>query len=144
MWLSWRRVVAPVAALALAGVAVTWIAPGHRSQARAARTAAAPATAPLDPLTPGEIRSAITIVQMSGRAPRGALFPIVTLQEPPKAEVLAWKPGQPFSRRAYLQVFQPARNELFDGIVDLRSGSVTSWTPRPGEEPAVPYSDYGT
>ena len=64
----------------------------------------------------------------------------MALLEPPKADVLAWQPGQPFSRKATLNVYDRDANVVNEVVVDLRSHSVESWAPRPGVEPAV----YGT
>jgi Cu2+-containing amine oxidase len=52
-----------------------------------------PAAHPLDPLTAGEIDAAVAILKTAGKLPEGAFFPILVLREPPKAEVLAWKPA---------------------------------------------------
>ena len=54
------------------------------------------AKAPLDPLTSEEIATAFQVIEESRDLPATSFFPIVSLQEPPKAEVLSWSPGRPF------------------------------------------------
>lgn len=55
---------------------------------------------PLDPLSRIEIVRAVRVIGDSGHANRETRVSLVTLAEPDKAEVLAWKPGMPLSRRA--------------------------------------------
>ena len=69
-------------------------------------TAAQPS--PVDGLTATEIRDAMTVVEADPRTAQGAFFPLVTLNEPPKAEVLAWTPGATFRREALVQVYARA------------------------------------
>jgi primary-amine oxidase len=107
----------------------------------AKRVAAAPA-APLDPLTADELAEAKAIAEASSRFPDGGVFPTVTLDEPPKAEVNAWSPGQPFRREALLNVYDRPGNGLYEVVVDLRAHRVLSWLQRPGAEPPVFISEY--
>src|SRR5580765_7431313 len=48
---------------------------------------------PLDPLTPDEIRAAARIARMDARLSQ-AKFASILLNEPAKAQVNAWRPGQ--------------------------------------------------
>ena len=50
-------------------------------------------SSPVDPLGEAEIRQAVRVVESAPQFTPGAFFPLVTLHEPPKAEVLAWGPG---------------------------------------------------
>ncbi len=99
---------------------------------------------PLDPLAGSEIRTAIRAIERSASFPTGAFFPLVTLKEPPKSELLAWSPGRPFGREAFANVYDPAGNRLFEAVVDLRAtpARVVSFTPRPGAQPAVYAIEY--
>ena len=58
--------------------------------------AAAAANHPLDPLTSAEIATAVRLVRAQPDLAGGGelLFPTVTLHEPSKAEVRAFKPGR--------------------------------------------------
>jgi Cu2+-containing amine oxidase len=76
---------------------------------------------PLDPLTAAEIRTTLEVIEASNKYPAGAIFPIVTLKEPPKAELLAWDPGEPFRREAFANVYNRGANRLFEAVVDLKT-----------------------
>jgi primary-amine oxidase len=114
-----------------AGLALLVLAPAARA-----------ADAPLDPLSGPEIRTAIKAIEASTSFQAGAFFPIVTLKEPPKAAVLAWSPGKPFTREAFANVYEPKSNRLWEAVVDLKASParVTSFTRKTGVQPAV----YGT
>jgi primary-amine oxidase len=95
---------------------------------------------PLDALTAAEIEATVAILRAAGHAPEGSDLPVLTLREPPKADVLAWRPGQPFTREADVVVAGPAG--VFEAIVDLRAARVRSWTARPGVQPRLTSTDF--
>jgi primary-amine oxidase len=92
---------------------------------------------PLDPLSRAEIQRAVTILRSQRPVPADALFPLVALKEPPKAEVLAYTAGTSFRREAALVVLDRAGGRTWEAVVDLRAGSVASMTERPGVQPAI-------
>ena len=56
----------------------------------------APTTAhPLEAMTADEIRTAVSVVRESGRLDEGVLFAAVTLDEPGRASLAAYRPGDP-------------------------------------------------
>ena len=65
------------------------------------------ATHPLDPLTTDEIRTAVAVARGDARLATAA-FHLVTLEEPSKADVLAWLPGDTLVRLSRLQAMTPA------------------------------------
>src|SRR3954452_9295386 len=110
----------------------------------AAPAARAAATAPEDPLDGQEIRTAIKTIESASSFPAGAFFPIVTLKEPKKADLLAWSPGKPFAREAFANVYEPVSNKTYEAVVDLRTNKVTSFTQKTGVQPAVYATEYKT
>jgi Cu2+-containing amine oxidase len=56
-------------------------------------------------------------MQASGHADAKTRYPFITLHEPPKDEVLQWKPGQSFRREALAVVKQGPRT--FEAVVDV-------------------------
>jgi primary-amine oxidase len=108
----------------------------------ACATAANAARGPLDPLTRGEITRTFRVIERSRDLPATAFFPIVSLREPPKAEVLRWAPGDSFRREAFAQVYDRATNRLFEAVVDLRTQRLRSFVERPGAQPAVFGDEY--
>jgi primary-amine oxidase len=96
---------------------------------------------PLDPLGKDEIAVASQILKESGKAPAGARFPTIVLNEPPKAEVLSYKPGDAFRREAFVVAYDRANNKTFEGVVDLRAKSVKSWREVAGAQPGFMIED---
>jgi primary-amine oxidase len=87
-----------------------------------------PALHPLDPLTLEELRRAGDILRRAKGLGETARFPYLMLNEPPKAEVLAHRPGQPFRREAYALVLDRLSEETHEAIVDLATNTLLSWT----------------
>lgn len=94
-------------------------------------------THPLDPLTPAEIAEIAAILQADGRVQASHQFPDISLREPPKTEVLAWRPGLPFRREAMALVLDLPANRLHEVLVDLRARRVLSWRHIPGSQPLM-------
>jgi primary-amine oxidase len=97
---------------------------------------------PLEPLTAVEISSAVATVKAAKGLRDGIFFPYVALNEPPKTEVLAWKPGADIRREAFLVVFDREANSMSEAVVDLKNNALVSWTPRPGVQPNVMLSEF--
>jgi len=83
-------------------------------------------TYPLDPLTAGEMRKVVEILKSSGTTSGKDLFNVINLKEPPKKEVLAYKPGQPFRREAFTSFYDYAKEGMTEAVVDLNAGKVIS------------------
>jgi primary-amine oxidase len=98
------------------GIAVALTATALSAQASTAPTD------PLDALTPAEIDRTVALLNAGKYATPDSRYPIITLLESPKATVLAWKPGQPFDRRARATFLNGDR--LFEAHVNLTSGTV--------------------
>src|SRR4029077_3773232 len=59
---------------------------------------------PLDGLTAPEYWTSYEVLKASGKVNSKTRYTLVQLQEPPKEEVLAWKPGQPMRRQSRVVV----------------------------------------
>ncbi|HSF96576.1 MAG TPA: hypothetical protein VLA52_16240 [Thermohalobaculum sp.] len=90
---------------------------------------------PLDPLTAEEVTEAIEVIAASGRVNRTTRAAGLTLAEPDKAEVLAWRPGDAMRRRA-LAVLRIS-GETYEAVVDLDRGEIARWTHIRGAQPAI-------
>ncbi len=97
--------------------------------------AAAQLRHPLDGLTAQEHWSVFEELKASGKVNSTARFSGVTLREPPKAEVLGWKPGQPFRREAAAIIRQGKKT--YEAIVDVSSQKEISWKEIAGVQPAL-------
>src|SRR5580658_9070875 len=88
---------------------------------------------PLDGLTASEIWTAYEVLQASHKVDADTRFPMVQLHEPPKEEVLSWKPGQALRREAFLIVRQGP--QTFEAVVDVNGKKLVSWTAMKGVQP---------
>jgi primary-amine oxidase len=134
-----------LAAVAIVLLGVGALVAGATSVYESERASAAPAvgpTAPLSPLSVAEIDDAVALVEAHNRFPNGGFFPLVTLNEPPKTEVLAWDPGEPFRREAFANVYDRDANRTWEVVVDLRQSRVLSFTEVHGVQPAVYISEF--
>jgi primary-amine oxidase len=103
--------------------------------------AAGPALAqthPMDALTPTEIRAATAILKADPRT-KDATYQLITLKEPAKADVLAWKPGAPLHRMA--RVTAVAGTKLLEADIDLANKSITGIAERTGVEAPLTISE---
>ena len=94
---------------------------------------------PLDPLTADEIRVAAQVARTDARFAR-AQFASILLDEPAKADVIAWRPGTTLARQARLVVMTPA--SVFEVVTDLTARRLVSATERKGVEPPVMMSEF--
>jgi len=86
--------------------------------------AAGAAQHPMDPLDENEIITAASVLLGAGAARPGAIFQGIDLAEPPKAQVLAFQPGDPIPRAA--TVFFRQDGQSFKTRVDLLAGTFTA------------------
>ena len=96
---------------------------------------------PLDPLSKEEIAAASKLLKESGKLPANARFQTIVLNEPPKAEVYAFKPGDTFRREAFFVAYDRANNKTFDGVADIRNQRVVSVREVPGAQPSIMLDD---
>lgn len=90
---------------------------------------------PMDALTPTEITRVVQILSDAGYASKATRYPAITLQEMPKAEVLAWTPGAPLQRKAF--VISRESGETSESILDIDAGKVLSHALISGAEPMI-------
>ncbi len=90
---------------------------------------------PLDGLSEEEYTAAVTILETEKHLDEATRFPLITLDDPPKSEVLAWKMGEAVRRRALVIVKQ--RSRTHEAVVDLGARKVVSWREAKGVQPGV-------
>ena len=103
---------------------------------------AAPTKHPLDPLTASEYVATVELLREEGYVDYATLYPLITLEEPAKADVLRWQPGDAITRRAFLIVKKGA--DTFEAVVDISRGAVASWQRVEGVEPNILLSEEWT
>ncbi len=94
---------------------------------------------PLDPLTPDEYSTVVAALSDEAFLGPTGLYPLITLQEPPKEDVLNWRRGDPVRRQAF--VIAKTRQRTFEAVVDVSNGSVLSWEEMEGVEPSILLSE---
>src|SRR6186713_1868578 len=103
--------------IALAGIVFTVLDGQHLARASNSH--------PMDPLTTEEISVVTRTLAEENLVEATDLYSLITLEEPPKEDVLKWKPGDPVQRLAFAIVKKGP--ETFEAIVDTIQGKVLSW-----------------
>jgi primary-amine oxidase len=85
---------------------------------------------PLDGLSGAEHWAARDVLVAAGKVDSTTRVPYVGLHEPPKAEVLAWKPGTAFRREALVHLVTGDMG--YEAVVDLVGKKLLRWEPVPG------------
>jgi primary-amine oxidase len=106
-----------VVVIALAGILLTVLDGQHLASAANSH--------PLDPLTAEELSTVTQTLAKENLVAATDLYSLITLEEPPKEDVLKWKPGDPVPRLAFAIVKKGP--ETFEAIVDTIRGKVLSW-----------------
>jgi primary-amine oxidase len=97
---------------------------------------------PLDPLTAVEIEAAAEILRDSGQVPGTVRFVAVSLDEPPKEQVLSLADGADIERRAFLVLREPAERKTLEAVVSLSQGRVVSLDHIPDAQVALTEEDF--
>ena len=92
-------------------------------------------THPMDALTIPEVLAAVDALKTAGVADDNTRYPMIRLKEAPKSEVLAWQPGQAFSRTAFVIMRQGGVTS--EAEIDLAQGQVMSHEEIPGVQPNI-------
>ena len=94
---------------------------------------------PLDALAPSEYAAVARLVAAKLGAEQKALYPLIELIEPPKADVLRWRKGDPITRRA--RAYVRSRLANFVATVDLSADRIEGWSPATGE-PMILFEEF--
>ncbi|MEO0408341.1 MAG: tyramine oxidase, partial [Cyanobacteria bacterium P01_A01_bin.135] len=97
---------------------------------------------PLEPLTPTEIETAVATLRNAQSLGDSFRFATVTLREPAKETVLAFQPGDPVQRQAFLILLDNATGKTYEADVDLGSRTVTRWEHIPGVQPSIMLDEF--
>jgi primary-amine oxidase len=90
-------------------------------------------THPLDGLSAAEYWSVFEGLKASGKTDAKTRYAGITLHEPPKSEVLRWKPGQACRREALAVVKQGRKT--YEAVVDAVDRKIVSWKELKDVEP---------
>ena len=107
----------------------------------AAAIPAAAANHPLDQLSYQEVWRALEILRDAGRLDAETTFSQLTLSEPAKNVVRAWREGDEPPRAAYALVRHG--DNTFEATVDLAAGEVSAWTELTSVQPNWSLGEFG-
>ena len=97
---------------------------------------------PLDPLTAAEITIAIATVKQAKSLSDRVRFMAVSLQEPPKQEVLAYSVGDSITRQAFMVLLDNATGYTYEAIVSITDQTVLSWQHIPSAQPGFVLDEF--
>jgi primary-amine oxidase len=98
-------------------------------------------THPLDPLSVGELRAAVSLLRTEYGVGEAHRIVTVTLAEPAKNAVKRFRPGEAVEREALAVVYEPRTGETHEAVLSLTSSTVISWRLVPDVEPPVILSE---
>jgi len=85
-------------------------------------------THPLDPLNENEIRDVKKLLLSENKIDTASYrFFIINLKEPPKSEILTYKPGDSFRREALAVLYDWSSGKTFEAVVDLVAKKIKSF-----------------
>ena len=96
---------------------------------------------PLDPLSADELRVAVELLRAECELGDDHRIVSVTLDEPPKADVLAFDPQRPTERDAFAVTYDPVAGRVQEAVLSLTSRKVRSRREVPGAQPPVILSE---
>ncbi len=96
---------------------------------------------PLDALRADEITAAVAAVRESGKLAEGALFSMVTLDEPTRRAVADHRPGDPVERRVRLVIVPGPGATVIEALVELSGGRIIEWAEQESVRPALLFDD---
>ena len=99
-------------------------------------TVAPAASHPLDPLAADEIRTAVAVVRKAQDLGDETRFPLITLREPDKGAVIAFRDGDPLDRDAFIVVLDRS-GATYEAVVSVTDKQVRSWRLVPGVQPSL-------
>ncbi|MCH8086693.1 MAG: primary-amine oxidase [Chloroflexi bacterium] len=97
---------------------------------------------PLDPLTPDEIEDAVEILRADRSLGKRVRFETVVLNEPPKAQVLRYKDGDPIQREAFIALLDNDTGSVYEAVVSITGSTVKSWEHIPGVQPKIMLDEF--
>jgi primary-amine oxidase len=94
---------------------------------------------PLDPLSREEIDAAVAILRDAHHLSESTRVPLLSLKEPPKAEILA---GRIPPRQAFAVLYERASKQTFEAVIDLAARRMVSWREVKGVQPPLMLEDF--
>ena len=97
---------------------------------------------PLEPLDADEFRQTAGVLRRDSGVTESCRFASIELAEPPKAEVRAWRTGDPIRRMSFAVLWNRADNKTYEATVDLAGDRVLSFEHVEGVCPNFTVDEY--
>ncbi|MBJ7599061.1 primary-amine oxidase [Candidatus Nephthysia bennettiae] len=97
---------------------------------------------PLDPLSAEEIETAASTLRSERELDGGVRFVYISLKEPAKEVVLAFRPGDTVERQASVLLRDKTRRTTYEAVVSVTRRAVTSWREVPGMQPPIMFEEF--
>ncbi|RGE18760.1 primary-amine oxidase [Leucobacter sp. wl10] len=97
---------------------------------------------PLDSLTADELSATSALLAAERGVDDSWRYASIILREPPKAEVKAWRAGDPIVRRSLAVLWKKQSNEVYEAVVNLTERALESWAHVPGVTPNFTVDEY--
>ncbi|MEO1396532.1 MAG: primary-amine oxidase [Cyanobacteria bacterium J06634_5] len=97
---------------------------------------------PLEPLTPEEMTAAVRIVREQKSLTDSVRFVSVSLKEPVKETVLAFKKGDAIAREAFIILLDNATARTYEAVVALGKSIITAWDYIPNVQPSIMLDEF--
>ncbi|HEV2033258.1 MAG TPA: primary-amine oxidase [Candidatus Dormibacteraeota bacterium] len=97
---------------------------------------------PLEPLSADEVAAAAAILKRDRSLAADARFVTITIIEPPKADVLAFRPRDRVDRQAKIIIRERAKRSTYEGVVSITDNRTLSWNELPGVQPAIMFEEF--
>ncbi len=94
----------------------------------------------MNALTPQEVAQAVDLTRTAGLASNAASFPVITLKEMAKVDVLSWQPGRPITRSALVVVREQGKTT--EVVINLTTQTVVSHRVVPGAQPSIMQAEF--
>lgn len=95
---------------------------------------------PLEPLTANEVQRVVDLLKDAGKVTPTTRFVSASLQKPPKELVHAFTGRESVPRKAFVVLFDNAKNACYETVLSIDAGEVESWKhiprlcPKPQEQ----------
>jgi primary-amine oxidase len=99
---------------------------------------------PLEPLTPQEIEDAVAIVRNEKKLGELVRFVSVTHHEPDPEVALAFQPGQPFTREAFVVLLDKGQDPavVYEAVITLTTRTVTRYERIPNVQSSIIFDEF--
>src|ERR1700680_838326 len=99
---------------------------------------------PLEPLMADEVSAAAAVLKRDQGLSADARFVMISINEPPKAQVLSFGPSDRIDRQAKIVIRDRAKRSTFEGVVSITENRTLSWKEIPGVQPAIMAEEFAT